>query len=139
MSTSCIIYRKNTSGDYGYDGIYCHWDGYTSFVGRILCQFYNTDEKVDELISYGDLSSLGSKISPEEGENHSFDNPVKDVCVFYHRDRGYKWEDCKPLHSMDAYFPNGVEYIYKFEDGEWYFKHSHYDEDWKLVKEASSK
>ena len=26
--------------------VYCHWDGYPSFNGRVLREFYNTPEKV---------------------------------------------------------------------------------------------
>lgn len=43
--------------------IYCHWDGYTNEVGQRLLGFYNTEQKVRELLRHGDLSSL--KNSPE--------------------------------------------------------------------------
>ena len=35
---------------------YHHWDGYTSWLGRILETHYNTKEKVAELIDGGDMS-----------------------------------------------------------------------------------
>ena len=36
---------------------YHHWDGYPTWLGRILKTHYNTKEKVAELIDGGDMSS----------------------------------------------------------------------------------
>jgi hypothetical protein len=36
--------------------IYVHWDGYPSHMIPILRKNYNTVEKVEELLSLGDLS-----------------------------------------------------------------------------------
>ena len=36
--------------------VYHHWDGYPSWLGRILESHYNTKEKVEELIDGGDMS-----------------------------------------------------------------------------------
>ena len=36
---------------------YHHWDGYPSWLGRILEANYNTKEKVSALIDGGDMSS----------------------------------------------------------------------------------
>ena len=38
--------------------VYCHWDGYPSFNGKVLREFYNTKEKVTQLINGGNISSL---------------------------------------------------------------------------------
>ena len=70
------------------------------------------------LISGGDASSIGSKFYPTS-ENHSFDNPEKDVCVFYHRDRGEDWTDTRPtIYSknlvLDIYY-----FMYIWENGCW--------------------
>ena len=48
---------------------YHHWDGYPSWLGRILETHYNTKEKVSSLIDGGDMSSCWSdtvwgKIAP---------------------------------------------------------------------------
>ena len=42
--------------------VYCHWDGYPSFNGRVLREFYDTKEKVDQLINGGDISSLHTNV-----------------------------------------------------------------------------
>ena len=39
--------------------IYCHWNGYTSYNGKILYKYYDTLDKVKKLIDLGSLSSLG--------------------------------------------------------------------------------
>lgn len=71
MSTRSNIGVLNNDGTV--TAIYCHWDGYVEYNGRILSEHYQEVEKVKELISGGDLSSLRQKIKPA-GE-HSFENP----------------------------------------------------------------
>ena len=104
----------------GYDSIYCHYDGYPSHVGKILKQYYNTEDKVKELIALGSLSSLDKHLAPEEGVKHTWDKPASDVTVAYHRDRG---EDTLPnvkyYDTLYQVYWNGEEYNYVFEDGEW--------------------
>ena len=114
MSTHCLICRKNA--DTSYDYIYCHWDGYYEHAGNILSKYYNTKEKVDDLIALGDLSSIGKKLNPTT-DAHSFDNPEPDVCVAYGRDRHEK--DVGPHHRSTINI-NDEEYMYLYENGEWY-------------------
>ena len=42
--------------------VYCHWDGYPSFNGKVLREFYDTKEKASELIDGGDISSLHTNV-----------------------------------------------------------------------------
>ncbi len=86
MSTRSFILKENKDGTY--TGIYCHNDGDLSFNGKILALNYDDRKKVEELISLGDLSSLGSVIHPDKTKPHTFTKPQRDVCVFYGRDRG---------------------------------------------------
>ena len=90
MSTNSCIRIKRTDGTE--TGIYCHWDGYIEHNGVLLQLCYNTAEKVEALLKLGDLSVLGEYIAPENGTEHTFDNPQRDVCVAYHRDRGEDYE-----------------------------------------------
>lgn len=62
MSTRCYIGK--------YDGnnikaIYCHHDGYPNGVGQMLKEHYTSDNKIDELISLGAITSLGEKTKLE--------------------------------------------------------------------------
>lgn len=66
--------------------VYCHWDGYPSHHAPILLEHINTPEKVIELLSFGNISSLNENTIPTK--EHKFDHPQQGVTVFYGRDRG---------------------------------------------------
>lgn len=109
-----------------YRGIYCHWDGYPEYNGMILLEHYTNPDKVGELISLGDLSSLGDEI----GEKHAFNNRDEKHCTFYGRDRGESGTDAKSFATiedvMDYYSPAGIEYIYVFHPNDY--------EDWSCYR-----
>ena len=84
MATRSLIGKVNPNNTV--DFIYCHWDGNPDHNGEILKQYYNTPEKVDELLALGDLSVLG----PEIGEPH---DPMANLesnywCIAFGRDKG---------------------------------------------------
>lgn len=120
MSTNSGIALR--SGD-TYQAIYCHWDGYPSYMLPMLRENYNSLELAAKLISYGDASSIEKKLEPDPSRPHSFDyNQCQDdVCVFYHRDRGDDWERCKPAcYTFDELFrQSAFQFVYIFEDGQW--------------------
>ena len=123
MSTRSNIAILNNDGTV--TAIYCHWDGYVEYNGRILSEHYQEVEKVKELISGGDLSSLRQKIKPA-GE-HSFENPQEDVCIYYHRDRDEQWEQTKPktyesiIQLYEELEDSWIEYLYIYIGGDWYY------------------
>lgn len=116
MSTNASIAVKTNNG---YKTIYCHWDGYPSYMMPMLQNNYNTEELAIALVDYGDASSISEKLLPTE-MSHSFDRPQENVCVFYHRDRGEPWECTAPcMYSKEEVL--GTQYfVYIFEDGEWH-------------------
>ena len=69
------------------ESIYCHFNGYPNNVGKILNQYYQNRGKVKELMTLGNISSLGIWVRPLPNESHSFESPAKDTTVAYHRDR----------------------------------------------------
>ena len=83
--------------------VYHHWDGYPSWLGRILKTHYNTKAKVSELIDGGDMSvAWGDDNQPE-----------------YYSARG---ENCPPsLMKLNEYLNknNNEEYAYIFRNYEW--------------------
>lgn len=99
--------------------IYCHWDGYPKGVGEDLKLHWNTEEKIDELMKLGDLSTLGSEI----GEKQDFDSPRAGWCLSYGRDRGEPNTQAKEHFSIRGWIDyrakSGCEYMYLFEDGVW--------------------
>lgn len=115
MATRSIIGIRNEDGNVR--EIYCHWDGYPSWNGKILKEHYTTPEKINELMDLGNLSILGSKINPEDGVEHTFDKPVDGVCVAYGRDRGDDKQEA--LQNFTDTLVGDEEYNYLFKDGKW--------------------
>lgn len=73
--------------------VYCHSDGYPSYLGKMLLEHYNTPELATALVDLGSLSMVRERLAPDEGETHRFDTPVRHgpkggVTTAYHRDRG---------------------------------------------------
>jgi hypothetical protein len=101
--------------------VYCHWDGYLEHNGDILLKHYDS-AKANELVSLGDLSTLGREI----GEQHDFDNEDgrEGQCTFYGRDRGEQDVGWKVANSFEDFLEQvegcGAEYYYVMRDGEWY-------------------
>ena len=117
MSTNSTINIQHKDGTI--DGVYCHWDGYPSWNGQLLYAFYNTPEKVNELISHGGISSLGMNIGeklPEDGFE-SYEAKKKNFqCEFYARDRGEKIEIS---HDKDIE-QQAYNYLFDEEKEKWY-------------------
>ena len=119
MSTNSTIAKKNLDGSI--TAIYCHWDGYPSHNGRILLEHYNDEEKINELLSIGNLSCLGDVI----GEKVDFDNYRTDEgqtqCVAYGRDRGEKDQGPKSFINVTGAYKKFAshEYNYLYVDGLW--------------------
>jgi hypothetical protein len=101
--------------------IYCHYDGYTKGVGATLQEHYVDPEKVEALISLGDISQLRKHVAPKPEAYHSFDKPCKDVTVAYHRDRGEDFRLPRVDASVEAFSRSDIEeYGYVFtQSGEW--------------------
>ena len=113
--------------------VYCHFDGYISYNGKILNDHYNV-EKTKQLVALGDMSSLGVKINPEG--DHTFDHPEKGVCVFYGRDRGETDVRANVVDSANQLFNLYwiCEYFYVIKDNIWYVSQGP-GKPWKLLAE----
>ena len=102
--------------------VYHHWDGYPSWLGRILNTHYNTREQVEELIDGGDMSVCWT--------NERWDNPLnEEYGPQYYSQRG---EDCPPRldTNLNEYLSNGEEYAYVFtQNNEWVCYDRHEFED----------
>ena len=58
------IETTDTSGNKVIKSIYCHFDGYPSGVGKTLMENYQAREKVEALISLGDISFIKEEVTP---------------------------------------------------------------------------
>lgn len=117
MSTHSNIAVKTNKG---YETIYCHNDGYPSYMYPMLRDWYGTQERAEALISFGDASVIDKRLVPSQDSGHSFDNREQEVCIFYHRDRGDAWEGMAPVAYAKEKLLNGGSYVYIFEDGAWH-------------------
>ena len=94
-----------------YRTIYCHRDGYISCNGAILLKHYNSQELAEELVSHGDIDSLGKKCS--EYDRYSYG----DYTVYFGRDLGNEDSDYRESEKLPFF---REEYLYIFENGKWY-------------------
>jgi len=91
--------------------VYCHYDGYPEFNGRVLRDNYDTVEKVRELIDGGDMSCTWTNVGwnnetlPESGPLH-------------YTSRGESMEMNAPRYDDDIFEflkkENNEEYAYIF-------------------------
>jgi len=98
--------------------VYCHYDGYPSFNGKVLREFYNTKEKVSRLINGGDMSCTWT--------NAGWNNEtLPEMGPLHYTMRGESIENNAPELSKDhgEYLKMSAdsdeEYSYLFADGEW--------------------
>ena len=98
--------------------IYCHYDGYKSWVGRILQESYTDPEKIKQLIALGDISSLGPNLAPESGAEHDILKPAQDTTFAYHRDRGESWDHTQPRTTwqLGTFFTEEFNYLINLDD-----------------------
>ena len=109
--------------------IYCHSDGYLSYVGKVLLKHYNNDQspKANHLVSMGDMSVLGKEIGEKIDFNdrmeYDADNIAKQ-CRFYGRDRGETGAEFVTDLTFESFLDSvdaaGAEYYYIMRDGIWY-------------------
>ena len=67
MATRSYIAMK--IGEDAYRGVYCHYDGYLDYNGVMLYEHYNTKERVEELISLGNISFSARKDCTRRGKS----------------------------------------------------------------------
>ena len=126
---STIAYKEGNT----IRAVYCHWDGYPSFNGRILQNFYQEARKIGQLVELGDLSSLGAEL----GVKHPFDERIdadeyKDTrCTFYGRDRGEDGVDAKEFGDIQEWLDNysWSDYAYLWNGTEWLVHNTYVGKD----------
>ena len=128
--------------------VYCHWDGYLAYNGKMLLEHYSDPFKLRDLIDLGDISSLKPTIGtkhafsqfevPMDGE--AYDKLYGDMTTFYGRDRGETGVDSKKFVDFQDYLVRHqyeeYEYILR-KDGNWYVKQ--HDNEFELLVPALAK
>ena len=119
MATRSSIAIQNTDGTFS--GIYCHCDGYLSYNGRILEEFYTTEAEVRELIALGDLSVLGETVGVKIGFG-DLSHRDTNQCMAYGRDRGETGTQAADFNSYAELLRDiGQEYDYLYVPGKGWF------------------
>jgi hypothetical protein len=117
--------------------IYCHWDGFLSYNGKMLLNHYTTVGIVNQLMLLGDLSSLREKLYPDDSKPHTFQNQQEDVCVAYGRERSESDVGCKifkDIGDFERFAGNSdAEYQYLFNSGKWTYREINRDDKWKQL------
>lgn len=100
------------------ESIYIHY-GHPDDILKILLQSYMDEEKIQELMRLGDISTLG----PEIGQKHDFNDRPKDQVNAYGRDRGESGVGSRVSKSEEDFGDlsreTGGDYFYLFQNGEW--------------------
>ena len=101
-----------------FKSVYCHWDGYIEYNGRMLHEHYGRF-KAEALIGLGDISSL----KPEIGEKHLF-SAAEEWTTFYGRDRGDEYCSAKLAYTFKEFLEQcnccNAEYYYVMVKSFWF-------------------
>tara|TARA_Y100000401_G_scaffold117368_1_gene125861 strand:- start:672 stop:1124 length:453 start_codon:yes stop_codon:yes gene_type:complete len=116
--------------------VYHHWDGYPSWLGRILTTHYNSPTKALVLISGGDMSCAWTKErwTGIKVADRLKDKNLKEILETteygpqYYSQRG---DNSPPRHDkdMEEFFSDGEEYSYIFRNGNWFAYDMHQFDD----------
>ena len=147
-STIALEYADGTV-----EQVYCHWDGYLAYNGKMLLEYYSNPFILRDLIDLGDISSLKPTIGTKHDFSHfgtaldqkEYDALYGDMTTFYGRDRGETGTGAKKFKDFADYVANHqyeeYEYILRSVHGEAVWFVADHSEDFKpllaaLVKEA---
>ena len=86
--------------------VYCHWDGYLEYNGKILATHYMDPYKVRDLVDLGGFSSLDTTV--EATRMSAYTQRGEDISIERFKD----FEDYKANHQYEEY-----EYILRQVDG----------------------
>ena len=132
MATRSNIAIVNS--DKSISSIYCHWDGYPEYVGKMLLNHYNNVGIINELLDLGNLSQLCEKLY-SDNNSHTFDKPQDGVCVAYGRERGEKDQEAIVFEDLgefeDSAKNSWADYQYLFEDGKWSYRNVNNTLGWR--------
>ena len=122
MSTRSVI--GILQDDKTVNSVYCHFDGYPEHTGYFLKKFFDTKQKVENLISNGDISCLVSK-QDWNREKHPTINNKQVYKTLWYVDRPESWESIKPQkhNNLTEFFERDCfdefKYLFIPPEGAW--------------------
>ena len=103
--------------------VYTHWDGYLDHNGLILLTSFNRKRRLKYLLSFGEISSLNTKVKVTKKVKDAFNS--SSTTSFYHRDRN---------ESLNVNYNGDEEYNYIFYKGNWYVYYNDFKGKLDLLK-----
>lgn len=126
MGTSAMIGKIMADGSV--KATYCHYDGYVSYMGRLLSQSYNTPKLAETVAETGYLSSLTEDLESSKERSVHKNPPVE-----YNKAETFlKCGDCR----------DGANYLYLFDGQDWLVSSTQFrgrDRFWTLVTDVLKK
>lgn len=125
---SNIVYVDSKTGKV--KTIYNHISSHLMYSGRVLHDFYNTEEKVKKLFENGDIFCIGYSTDPvpqDKQEDEVYKNG-NNHCVFFGRDKNEEKEhstkEYKNLYEAidDLNTQKLQQFTYLFKDGKWHYR-----------------
>ena len=119
MGTPATVLAKQ--GD-NYRAIYNNFDGYPSYLLKMLQEHYQDEDKVQRLIDLGDVSSIRKEVDIPAGVTHSYGNAHPDITIAYGRDRGEDRTEYRTYSTLDEALSqegNNTQYVYLWENNKW--------------------
>ena len=108
-----ILHDNNTI-----ESIYCHYDGMPSNTGYFLLTYYNTKQKVLDLINKGDLSSLACSHNWNDEQHPTINNKIQLTPKPYSKRKNQPEPSTQPIvHDIQIKFFDdlmGEEYKYLY-------------------------
>ena len=108
-----ILHDNNTI-----ESIYCHYDGSPKHTGYFLLTYYNTKQKVLDLINKGDLSSIAASHDWQNQQLPTIENKIQLAPKLYRKRKDQPEPSTQPIvHDIQCMFFNdlmGEEYKYLY-------------------------
>ena len=108
-----ILHDNNTI-----ESIYCHYDGSPKHTGYFLLTYYNTKQKVLDLINKGDLSSIAASHDWQNQQLPTIENKIQLAPKLYRKRKDQPEPSTRPIiHDIQCMFFDdlmGEEYKYLY-------------------------
>ena len=128
--------------------VYCHWDGYLAYNGKMLLEHYSNPFVLRDLIDLGDISSLKPTVGTKHAFSHfgtemdqkEYEALYGNMTTFYARDRGETGTSAKRFKDFADYKANHqyeeYEYILRSVGGEAVWFVADHSDEFKLLLQA---
>jgi hypothetical protein len=117
MATRSTIAIKTPEG---IRSIYCHYNGYPEYNGKVLNENYTDPVKINQLLDLGDISVLDEDVGVWRQD---FNDPTPGITLAYGRDRGETDVEARYHPDVDSWLEfrerSGCEYGYIWTGDNW--------------------